>query len=97
MAQELVAPIVLGEADVISGYHHIVTPAPGSRALGRAVTLLFLYLTKGFRRLNQPWGGATAIRRTRFEDLAVAKLWAEKRGGTTSPWRPGWCKPASGC
>ena len=36
-----------------------------------------LYLTKGFRRLNQPWGGATAIRRGLFEDLEVARLWAE--------------------
>ena len=36
-----------------------------------------LYLAKGFRRLNQPWGGATAIRRSLFESLGVAKLWAE--------------------
>ena len=50
---------------------------PGIAALGRAISVLTLYLTKGFRRLNQPWGGATAIRRSLFENLDVARLWAE--------------------
>ncbi len=60
-----------------SGFHHVIAAEPGIAALGRAVTVLTLYLTKGFRRLNQPWGGATAIRRSLFENLDVAKLWAE--------------------
>lgn len=74
--KELVAPIVRGEAQVSSGFHHVMAREPGIAALGRAVTVLALYLTKGFRRLNQPWGGATAIRRSLFEHLDVAKLWA---------------------
>ena len=75
--RELVAPIVRGEAQVASGFHQVITSEPGIATLGRAVTVLALYLTKGFRRLNQPWGGATAIRRSLFESLDVAKLWAE--------------------
>ena len=75
--RELVAPIVRGEAQVTSGFHHVSAREPGIALLGRAVTVLALYLAKGFRRLNQPWGGATAIRRRLFESLGVAKLWAE--------------------
>ncbi len=75
--RELVAPLVRGEAQVSSGFHHVIAAEPGIAASGRAVTVLALYLTKGFRRLNQPWGGATAIRRSLFENLDVAKLWAE--------------------
>jgi ceramide glucosyltransferase len=73
----MVGPVVRGEVEVTSGYHQIVAAAPGIAVLGRAVSVLALYLTKGFRRLNQPWGGATAIRRRLFEDLGVAQLWAE--------------------
>lgn len=75
--KELVAPLVAGQAQVTSGYHQVIAPEPGIAALGRAISVLALYLTKGFRRLNQPWGGATAIRRRLFEDLAVAQVWAE--------------------
>ncbi len=75
--KELVAPIVKGEARVSSGFHHVSAAAPELAALGRAVTVLVLYLTKGFRRLNQPWGGATAIRRSLFESLGMDKLWGE--------------------
>lgn len=75
--KELVAPIATGEAQVSSGFHHVMARDPGMAVLGRAVTVLALYLTKGLRRLNQPWGGATAIRRSLFEELAVAKLWSE--------------------
>jgi len=75
--KELVAPIVAGKAQVTSGFHHVIASNPGVAALGRAVTVLALYLTKGFRRLNQPWGGATAIRRSLFENLGVVSLWAE--------------------
>lgn len=75
--RELVGPVVRGEVEVASGYHQIIAAAPGIAVLGRAVSVLTLYLTKPFRRLNQPWGGATAIRRGLFEDLGVARLWAE--------------------
>lgn len=75
--KELVAPLVRGEAQVASGFHQIIAAEPGVAALGRAISVLTLYLTKGFRRLNQPWGGATAIRRSLFEDLDVARVWAE--------------------
>ncbi|MFZ0051120.1 MAG: glycosyltransferase, partial [Desulfobaccales bacterium] len=75
--RELTAPLAEGKAGVSSGFHHIIAANFGVAALGRAVTILTLYVAKGFRRLNQPWGGATAIRRSLFEELAVAQLWAE--------------------
>ncbi len=75
--RELVAPILAEKDQVTSGFHHVIASEPGVAALGRAVAVLALYLIKGFRRLNQPWGGATAIRRSLFENLGVAQLWAE--------------------
>jgi cellulose synthase/poly-beta-1,6-N-acetylglucosamine synthase-like glycosyltransferase len=75
--RELTAPLAEGKARVSSGFHHVIAANFGVAALGRAVTVLTIYLNKGFRRLNQPWGGSTAIRRSLFEELAVAPLWAE--------------------
>ncbi len=75
--RELTAPLAAGKAGVSSGYHHVIAANFGVAALGRAVTVLTLYLAKGFRRLNQPWGGATAIRRSLFVELGVAPHWAE--------------------
>ena len=75
--RELVAPIMAGKDQVTSGFHHVIASTPGVAASGRAVAVLALYLIKGFRLLNQPWGGATAIRRSLFEELEVTKVWAE--------------------
>jgi ceramide glucosyltransferase len=75
--RKLAAPVARGEGVVTSGYHHAI---PGDNRLatwGRAVSVLTLYLTKAIPWLNQPWGGATAIRREAFESLRVAHLWAE--------------------
>lgn len=75
--RRLAAPLVRGEARVASGYHQIL---PGDQRLttwSRAVIVLVLYLTKALPRLNQPWGGATAIWRDLFAALKVERLWAE--------------------
>lgn len=72
----LVLPLVQGRDKVVSGYHHVLPREAGLPAWGRAVTVLFLYLTKGVSCLNQTWGGATAIRRQTFTDLQVHRLWA---------------------
>lgn len=75
--RRLAAPVARGEAQVASGYHHII---PGDNRLatwGRAVSVLTLYHTKALPWLNQPWGGATAIHRELFTALRVDRLWAE--------------------
>jgi cellulose synthase/poly-beta-1,6-N-acetylglucosamine synthase-like glycosyltransferase len=74
--KSMVLPLVRGEAPVISGYHHVFPRDQGLSAWGRAVTVLFLFLIKGISLFNQPWGGATAIKRRLFEDLQVGRLWA---------------------
>ena len=48
--KELVAPLVRGEAQVSQRFSSRHRLGPGIAALGRAVTVLTLYLTKGFRR-----------------------------------------------
>jgi len=75
--QELVAPLVQGQAAVISGYHHVLPQDQGLATWGRTVTVLILYLAKTIPWLNQPWGGATAIKRQIFEDLQVGRLWSQ--------------------
>lgn len=75
--EEMVAPIIQGQVAVVSGYHHVLPQDRGLAAWGRAITVLFLYLTKPMARLNQPWGGATAIKRQVFEDLQIAPLWSQ--------------------
>ncbi len=72
----LVAPLARGKARFASGYHQIWPRDRGVASRSRAVTVLSLYLTKGISWLNHPWGGATAMERTAFEDLEVARLWA---------------------
>ncbi|MCF6290990.1 MAG: glycosyltransferase [Desulfobacterales bacterium] len=75
--QELLSPIAQKKARVTSGYHHIIPGKAGISTLGHAASVLFLFLTKGVPGMNQPWGGATAIRRSLFESLEVEQLWAE--------------------
>ena len=74
--KSMVLPLVRGEVPVVSGYHHVFPQDQGLATWGRAITVLILYLTKPIPRLNQPWGGATAIKRQVFEDLQVAGLWS---------------------
>ena len=75
--RKLAAPVARGEGVVTSGYHHVVPGDDRLATWGRAVSVLTLYLTKAIPWLNQPWGGATAIRRDAFEALRVAHLWTE--------------------
>lgn len=74
--KSMILPLVRGEAPVVSGYHHVLPRDQRLAAWGRVITVLFLYLTKGISLFNQPWGGATAIKRRLFEDLQVGRLWA---------------------
>jgi hypothetical protein len=74
--KSMIQPLVREEAPVISGYHHVLPRDQRLAAWGRVITVLFLFLTKGISRFNQPWGGATAIKRRLFEDLQVGRLWA---------------------
>jgi cellulose synthase/poly-beta-1,6-N-acetylglucosamine synthase-like glycosyltransferase len=72
----LVAPVVRGEVEITSGYHHVVPRDNRFSTLGHALSVLILYLTKGIPFLNQPWGGGTAVRRETFECLGVEQIWS---------------------
>lgn len=75
--KELVRPIATGEAEVVSGYHHIIPHDFQLATWTRALIVLILFMVKGFSRFNQPWGGSTAIKRSLFQALEVDKLWGE--------------------
>jgi len=74
--KDLVGPIARNEAAVTTGYHHVLPGDRGIAAWGRAVTVSVLYRLQGISFLTQPWGGNTAIRRSVFEELNVAGIWA---------------------
>lgn len=72
----LVSPVVRGEFEVTSGYHHGIPRDQRVSTWGHAFSILLLYLTKGIPFLNQPWGGGTAIRRETFDRLGVEQVWS---------------------
>ena len=71
----LVAPLVAGDADIVSGFTWVVV---GDRRLS---TFLLASISAGlstFPRLplfNVAWGGSTALFRTTFEELGIARAW----------------------
>jgi ceramide glucosyltransferase len=71
----LVSPLLSGVKRVATGYHHVIPQDQKIAALGHACSVLILYLTKGIGPMNQPWGGATAIRRDLFESMNVELIW----------------------
>lgn len=76
--KELVAPLARGEALVASGYHQVFPLDHRIVTLGQACFVLFLFLSKNFPSLNQPWGGGTAIKKETFQELDIAELWSRK-------------------
>jgi len=73
----IVGPIAKGEAEIATSYHHILPQDGKISSLGRAITVLCLYVLQGIPRISQPWGGSTAISRGLFERLEVAEVWAQ--------------------
>jgi ceramide glucosyltransferase len=71
----LVLPIVKGEARISSGYHHVVPDAGRLASILRTVIVAIMYLARSIPRLNQPWGGATAIDRNLFKELNIDRVW----------------------
>ena len=71
----LVAPLVAGEADIVTGFTWVVV---GDR---RLATFLLASMAAGistFPRLpffNAAWGGSTALLRRTFEQLDIAQAW----------------------
>lgn len=74
--QNLVRPLLAGEAAVSSSFHHIRPQDYSLATLGRSFMVLLIYLGKGIPGWDQPWGGSTAIRREAFQELAVDQLWS---------------------
>lgn len=73
---EMVRPMVEGGARVVSGYHRIRSIRPNLAVAIRAQVVNLLSLAKLSPALNQTWGGATAITRELFEELAAVRLWS---------------------
>jgi len=75
---ELIRPIVLGEANISTGYHYV-------EALdNKVITIAYQFcvlLMRSFQVLSsftQPWGGALAISRLAFVRYNLAKYWSTK-------------------
>ncbi len=75
--RHLVAPIAHGEAAAATGYHHGLPEVHTPANLGKAITILALYMLQEIEPITQPWGGNTAVRRDTFERLGIANIWSE--------------------
>lgn len=74
----LLAPLLSqSSCSVTSGYHQILPERYCLPSVGRAICVLTLSLIRRLPSLGQPWGGAMAIRRETFENIAVADIWKE--------------------
>ncbi len=73
----LVAPMVLQQVELTTAYHHVIPQDRTLAAVGRAVTVLGMYLAISVPWLTAPWGGATAFQRSVFRKLRVEELWAD--------------------
>lgn len=73
----LVRPLLTGSFSVVSGYHQVIIGSPRLPPAGQAIWVLALSLVRSVPPVTQPWGGATAMTRKIFDDLAVRSLWAE--------------------
>ncbi len=73
--RHLVAPLMAGDADIVSGFTWVVV------ADRRPSTFLLASMSAGlstfprFPFLNAAWGGSTAMLRRTFEELGIAKAW----------------------
>jgi hypothetical protein len=73
--RHLVAPLVTGDADIVSGFTWVVA---GDRRLATFVLASISAGLSTFPRLplfNVAWGGSTALLRRTFEELGVAQAW----------------------
>ncbi|MBO4334295.1 MAG: glycosyltransferase [Desulfovibrio sp.] len=71
----LVLPIALGHAQFTTGYHEIVPQDHGPITLAYTASVLIMRLLQALSVFTQPWGGAMAIKRTTFDEKAIADLW----------------------
>ncbi len=72
--RELVHPLASGAAVLTSGFHRIVPGDTRVATLGMLQTVMFLHLLHGFHAIALPWGGATAVLRSAFEEHQVAAV-----------------------
>ncbi|MFZ5448728.1 MAG: glycosyltransferase [Thermodesulfobacteriota bacterium] len=70
--RELIRPLVTGKAVITSGFHRIIPGDARIATLGMLQTVLTIHLLHGFPAIALPWGGATAILRTAFQNYGVA-------------------------
>jgi ceramide glucosyltransferase len=75
---DLIHPLVTGAAVLTSGFHRIVPGDARVATLGRLQTVLTLHLLHGFAFIALPWGGATAVLRSVFQDYGIAGVLGQK-------------------
>lgn len=75
--QNLVQPLVTGQAVITSGFHRINPGDARIATLGQLQTVLTLHLLHGFAFIALPWGGATAMLKTAFHKCGLAGVLKE--------------------
>ncbi len=77
LLSDLITPIVKKNAITTTGFHRILPGDSGVATLGMMLSVLTIHLVQGNSLFTQPWGGATAIRRSVFMAHGIDRLWSK--------------------
>ncbi len=72
--RELIYPVATGAAVLTCGFHRISPGDTRVGTLGMLQTVMSLHLLHGFHFIALPWGGATAVLRSAFQEHQVAEV-----------------------
>ena len=74
---DLVRPILNGNEAMTTGFHRVVPEDSRPGTLGMMISVMAIHLLQGNAAFTQPWGGATAVRRSLFVDYGIDRLWSK--------------------
>ncbi len=73
--QELVAPIIRGEAGFTTGYHQVLPKEEHIVSIAYMASVLLMRVLQAVSVFTQPWGGAMAMSRRVFLEHDIATFW----------------------
>jgi cellulose synthase/poly-beta-1,6-N-acetylglucosamine synthase-like glycosyltransferase len=77
LLSDLIWPILQKDEIMTTGFHRIVPEDFRVATIGMMVSVMAIHLLQGNRAFTQPWGGATAIRRSVFVNYRIVRLWSK--------------------
>lgn len=76
LVRDLLRPMVRDGVKLTSGFHRVMPQDLRTGTLGMVLSVQLVHMLQSFAWLNQPWGGAMAVKREVFEEHGVAEVWS---------------------